>query len=144
MSINKPSHSRQSFPPSNYDVINQIDTFFQAPETQQSHVALANIDDTEPPAGKKQRFNDFVGFLDTDLRSSTPVPVIHISSCKLLTVLIDPKLTDINVNIFLNNEIQLAKNLELSDFGIAGIASVSKNYNKKLLIVKVKESTNTI
>ena len=81
---------------------------------------------------KKQRFNDFDGFLDTDMRSSTPVPDTQISSRKLLTILIDPK-----------REIQLARNLEQSDFGKAGIVSVSKNYNKKLLILKVKESTNT-
>ena len=77
------------------------------------------------------------------MRSSTLVPDIHISSCKLLTILIDLKRTDININKFFNNEIQLAKNLEQSDFGKAGIVSVSKNYNKKLLILKVKESTNT-
>ena len=55
MSLNKPSQSRQSSPPINYDVINQIDTFLQAPETQQSHVTLANIDDAAPPAGKKTK-----------------------------------------------------------------------------------------
>ena len=43
--------------------------------------------------------------------------------------------------LIFHNEIQLPKNLELYDFGKAGIVSVSKDYDK-LLIVKEDKSTN--